>query len=136
MKTARVPQGHHCEGTNESTSAGSPSGQEHFPAFQYALCDTFEQVALSAVDVAAFRGRILSAKIGAVQLSNVAVTGDITVRRTSQLIKRAARDYLKVGVQLQGRSVVSQDGREAVLTPGDYAVWDTMRPYTLSGSGF
>jgi AraC-like DNA-binding protein len=136
MNPAQGPHGHPCVGTNEFTSAASPSGQERFPAFQCALFDTFGPVALSAVDVATFRGRIRSAKIGAVQLSNVAVTGDVTVRRTPQLIKRAARDYLEVGVQLHGRSVVSQDGREAVLTPGDYAVWDTMRPYALSRRGF
>jgi AraC-like DNA-binding protein len=136
MNPARGPEGHHCVEMKELTSAASPSVQECFEAFQSAVCDTFGPVTLSAVDVTAFRGRVLSASIGAVQLSNVAVTGDVTVRRTPQLIARAAHDYLKVGVQLHGRSVVSQDGREATLTPGDYAVWDTTRPYTLSRSGF
>jgi AraC-like DNA-binding protein len=119
----------------EFTRPGSASGQTCFQAFQHTLCDTFGPVVLSDVDVTAFRGRVLSASIGAVQLSNVAVSGDVTVRRTSRLIARADHDYLKVGVQLHGRSVVSQDGREAVLTPGDYAVWDTTRPYTLTRSG-
>jgi AraC-like DNA-binding protein len=120
---------------NEFTSDGSPPIQECFQAFQYALCDTFGPVALSGVDVAAFRGRVLSARVGAVQLSNVAVSGTVTVRRTPELIERAADEYFKVGVQLRGRSVVSQDGREAALTRGDYAVWDTTRPYALSRSG-
>jgi AraC-like DNA-binding protein len=122
-------------GMNEFTSAGSPSVHGCFQAFRFALCDTFGPVALSGVDVAAFRGRVLSASIGALRLSNVAVSGDVTVRRTPQLIASATHDYMEVGVQLHGRSVVSQDGREAVLTPGDYAVWDTMRPYTLNRSG-
>jgi AraC-like DNA-binding protein len=122
-------------GMNEFTSTGSPSVHECFQAFRYAARDIFGPVAMSDVDVAAFHGRVLSATIGAVQLSNVAVSGDVTVRRTPQLIARADHDYLKVGVQLHGRTVVSQDGREAVLTPGDYAVWDTMRPYTLNRSG-
>jgi AraC-like DNA-binding protein len=136
MSPARGPERHHCVAVNEVTSAGSASVQPGFEAFQAAVHDTFGPVALSAVDVIAFRGRVLSASIGAVQLSNVAVTGDVTVRRTPQLIERADHHYLKVGVQLHGRSVVSQDGRDAVLTPGDYAVWDTMRPYTLNRSGF
>jgi AraC-like DNA-binding protein len=133
---SRSPERDHCVGMNEFAGAGRPPVEECFQAFQYAVCDTFGPVALSAVDVTAFRGRVLSASIGAVQLSNLAVTDDVTVRRTPQLIKRAAHDYLKVGVQLHGRCAVSQDGREAVLTPGDYAVWDTMRPYTVSRSGF
>jgi AraC-like DNA-binding protein len=136
MSSARDPEGHQCVDANEFTSAGSPVADECFQAFQHAVFETFGPVALSAVDVAAFRGRVLSASIGAVQLSNVAVSGDVTVRRTSQLIECAAHGYFKVGVQLHGRSVVSQDGREAVLTPGDYAVWDTTRPYTLERSGF
>ena len=136
MSPARGPEGHHCVAVNEFTSAGSASVQAGFEAFQAAVCEPFGPVALSAVDVAAFRGRVLSTSMGAVQLSNVAVTGDVTVRRTPELIARAAHDYLKVGVQLHGRSVVSQDGRDAVLTPGDYTVWDTMCPYTLNRSGF
>jgi AraC-like DNA-binding protein len=136
MSPARDPEGHQCVGANEFTSAGSPMAQECFQAFEHTVCDAFGPVALSAVDVAAFRGRVLSTSIGAVQLSNVAVSGNVTVRRTSQLIECAAHGYFKVGVQLHGRSVVSQDGREAVLTPGDYAVWDMTRPYTLERSGF
>jgi AraC-like DNA-binding protein len=128
--------GHHCAGANEFTSAGSASAQECFQAFQHTVCETFGPVMLSSADVTAFRGRVLSASIGGVQLSNVAVSGDVTVRRTPQLIECAAQRHFKVGVQLHGRSVVSQDGRVAVLTPGDYAVWDTMRPYTLNQSGF
>jgi AraC-like DNA-binding protein len=135
MSSARDREGRYCVGAHEFTSAGSPVVHECFQAFRYAVCETFGPVALSGVDVAAFRGRVLSARIGAVHLSNVAVSGDVTVRRTPELIERAAHHYLKVGVQLHGRSVVSQDGREAVLTPGDYAVWDTMRPYTLNRSG-
>jgi AraC-like DNA-binding protein len=122
-------------GLNEFASDGGPSVHGCWSAFQRALCDTFGPVALSGVDVAAFRGRVLSTRIGAVLLSNVAVNGDVTVRRTSQLIARATHDDLKVGVQLHGHSVLSQDGREAVLTPGDYALWDTVRPYTLNRCG-
>ncbi len=36
-----------------------------------------------------------------------------------------------VGLQVTGSSMVVQDGREAVLRPGDMAPYDTTRPYTL-----
>jgi AraC-like DNA-binding protein len=135
MSPARGPERHPCVAVNEFTSAGSASVQSGFEAFQAAVSETCGPVAVSPVDVTAFRGRVLSASIGAVQLSNVAVSGDVTVRRTPQLIERAADEYFKVGVQLRGRSVVSQDDREAVLTSGDYAVWDTTRPYALNRNG-
>ena len=38
---------------------------------------------------------------------------------------------IKLGLQLRGYSVVAQDGREAALTPGDFAIYDTSRPYDL-----
>src|SRR6266516_1887734 len=38
------------------------------------------------------------------------------------------------GLQLRGSSVLIQDGREATLTPGDFTLYDTDRPYTLAFS--
>src|SRR5260370_39862240 len=35
-------------------------------------------------------------------------------------------------MQLRGYCLVTQDGREAPLTPGDFALYDTRRPYQLS----
>ena len=39
-----------------------------------------------------------------------------------------------IGLQLRGSSVLIQDGREATLTPGDFTLYDTDRPYTLAFS--
>src|SRR5580658_8143308 len=36
--------------------------------------------------------------------------------------------------RLRGSSVLIQDGREATLTPGDFTLYDTDRPYTLAFS--
>jgi AraC-like DNA-binding protein len=121
----------------DSGRAGAPPVRKRFQAFHYAIRDTFVlvPVALSAVDVTAFHGRVMSATVGDLQLSKVGVSEDVVVRRTPELIKRAVSDNLKVVVQLSGRCVVSQEGREAILTPGDYAIYDTTRPYTLAVSG-
>ena len=40
----------------------------------------------------------------------------------------------KMGLQLRGSSVLIQDGREVTLTPGDFTLYDTDRPYTLAFS--
>jgi hypothetical protein len=47
------------------------------------------------------------------------------------LIRRTDPEYYKVGMLLGGRGVVLQDDRDAVLSPGDFAVWNTSRPYRL-----
>lgn len=54
------------------------------------------------------------------------------VRRTPALIRGDEPGYYKVSLQLAGRGILVQDGREAVLSPGDLAIYDTQRPYTLS----
>ena len=57
------------------------------------------------------------------------------VRRTPAKIARASEDYFLVSIQTEGRGVVSQDGRDAVLAPGDFALYDSTRPYTLTFDG-
>ncbi|MGP5070959.1 AraC-like ligand-binding domain-containing protein [Arthrobacter rhombi] len=54
------------------------------------------------------------------------------VRRTPALINPADPGYYKVSLQMSGHGILIQDGREAVLSPGDLAIYDTQRPYTLS----
>jgi AraC-like DNA-binding protein len=54
-----------------------------------------------------------------------------TVTRTPKLAHDPNDPYLFLGLQLSGSSMVVQGGREAVLRPGDLAVYDTRRPYTL-----
>ena len=54
------------------------------------------------------------------------------VRRTPALIARASEDHFLVSIQTQGRGVISQDGRHAVLGPGDFALYDSTRPYQLT----
>lgn len=54
-----------------------------------------------------------------------------TVQRTPALVRDDMEPSLFVGLQVTGSSVVVQDGREAVLRPGDLVLYDTTRPYTL-----
>ncbi|MFD4688872.1 helix-turn-helix domain-containing protein [Streptomyces sp. NPDC058463] len=54
-----------------------------------------------------------------------------TVRRTPALARDDMEPSVFVGLQVTGSSVVVQDGREAVLQPGDLVLYDTTRPYSL-----
>jgi AraC-like DNA-binding protein len=57
----------------------------------------------------------------------------VTVRRTPPLISQADPDMLKmVLVCGDNPCVVEQDGRQAYLSAGDFAVYDTRRPYQVS----
>ncbi|ORW83851.1 hypothetical protein AWC25_25380 [Mycobacterium sherrisii] len=90
-------------------------------------------LALSVGDCTApLRWAMKSASLGAVQMTDVALSDAAEVYRTNRLINKGADDYLKVGLQLRGSCVIAQNGREARLNPGDYAVYDTTRPYRLT----
>ena len=55
-----------------------------------------------------------------------------TVRRTASTVRAASDAWVLASVQLAGRTVVAQAGRQAVLRPGDVAFYDTARPYALT----
>ena len=55
-----------------------------------------------------------------------------TVRRTLPVARAASDAWVLASVQLAGRTVVAQEGRQAVLSPGDVAFYDTARPYALT----
>jgi AraC-like DNA-binding protein len=54
-----------------------------------------------------------------------------TVRRTHALARDDLEPSLFLGLQVAGSSMVVQGGRQAVLRPGDMALYDTTVPYTL-----
>ncbi|MDL5154400.1 helix-turn-helix domain-containing protein [Actinomycetospora termitidis] len=58
-----------------------------------------------------------------------------SARRTERLVRSDPRTYLQVGMITRGRAVLEQDGREAVLTPGRYAVYETDRPFVWHFDG-
>jgi AraC-like DNA-binding protein len=89
-----------------------------------------------ALDVSAdrpggFRGSIRSGAMDGVSLSEVSAAGH-SVHRTPALVARGDPHMLKLSLQMSGTGLLIQDGREAVLSPGDLAVYDTNRPYTLA----
>ena len=54
------------------------------------------------------------------------------VKRTHTRIRRAREEVMLISLQVRGMGIISQDGREARLKPGDFACYDSTRPYTLN----
>lgn len=54
-----------------------------------------------------------------------------TIQRTARLARDDLEPSLFLGLQISGSSMVIQDGRQATLEPGDLALYDTTKPYTL-----
>jgi AraC-like DNA-binding protein len=95
------------------------------------VCDTYVQLDCdAAASSASIEGDITSNTLATLELSQVRSTAQ-RVRRTPAKIARASEDYFLVSMQTSGTGRVLQDGRTALLQPGDFALYDSTRPYEL-----
>ena len=99
-----------------------------------AICQVFVQLECDIDEEASdFAGRVQRDQLADLRLSVVTADAQL-VCRTPQLISRATEDFLLVSIQRAGTGIVRQDGREARLSSGDFALYDSTRPYQLSFS--
>lgn len=96
-----------------------------------AVCDTFVHLDCEPASKRPFFGEIRSDVAGDIQVGTVTSTAQLVIRSQSQ-ISRDPGDLFLINVQLSGHSLVSQDGRDATLRPGDFALYDSTRPYRLA----
>ncbi|MFC5833531.1 helix-turn-helix domain-containing protein [Nonomuraea insulae] len=54
-----------------------------------------------------------------------------TVRRTEQLAREDKEPAVFLELQMTGTSLVAQNGRQCLLRPGTFAVYESIAPYTL-----
>lgn len=108
--------------------------QLDFTAFRAAASQTFVPLALHADRPETFTGRLRGVDLPDIHVSEIAATPH-SVERTAELVARGERPHLKVSLQLAGTGLLIQDDREALLRPGDIALYDTARPYSLVFEG-
>lgn len=81
-----------------------------------------------------FTGEIRSTSLAHLLVSQVTSTPQ-GCTRTPELVARDGEHYLQVGLIADGEGYLAQDGREATLRPGDFAVYETDRPFFWGFSG-
>jgi AraC-like DNA-binding protein len=113
-----------------ATTADIPAGKR-FNYWQDAVCDVFVELDCRPVSHRRFFGEIATARCEDLHFS-VVRSCDQNVLRTPSRIRAAREEVLLISVQMSGTGMVIQDGREARLQPGDFACYDSTRPYTLS----
>lgn len=102
-----------------------------FDHWKHLVAESFVPLAAQTADVDGFRGEMRSRVLDRMSIVEVTATSH-EVHRTPALIARAHERYFKLNLQLEGTGLLVQDNREAVLRPGDLAIYDTSRPYTLT----
>jgi AraC-like DNA-binding protein len=111
-------------------SALSVSTAQNFSQFRTAVSESFVPLQVTSDKPQPFHGRIRMAGADEVHVSEVSA-GRHVVERTPELIARGDRKYFKLSLMLAGNGLLVQDNREALLQPGDLAIYDTNRPYSL-----
>ena len=114
-----------------SVSTESVSVRERFDFWHEVICKAFVRLEAETLPSEnAFQAEIEQSDLGPLTLSRVRAEPQF-VQRSAHLIKTEPRDEVLVSVQLSGSAVICQDERQALLTPGDFALYDTTRPYEL-----
>ena len=107
------------------------TARERFDFWHEVICTAF--VRLEAETLPSdnpFRAEIARSDLGPLILSRVHAEPH-AVQRSTRLINDEPRDEVLVSVQIRGNAVIQQDDRQAVLGPGDFAMYDATRPYDL-----
>ncbi|MBG6085136.1 AraC-like ligand-binding domain-containing protein [Zhihengliuella flava] len=104
---------------------------EDFSQWRRVVSNSFVPLEAQPVAEGPFSGRVGGGTVSDVGLMRVSASAH-QVLRTPELITGTEGAYYKLGVQMSGHGLLAQDGRETVLAPGDLAIYDTQRPYTLS----
>jgi AraC-like DNA-binding protein len=77
-----------------------------------------------------FQGRVAMGMLGPVSVAHFACD-PCEVGRTKRDLASCQKDEIAVCLQLRGKSVIVQDGREAVMQAGNFALLDTVRPCSV-----
>lgn len=98
-----------------------------------AAFDRFVESAFEVLDEDGFIATMRNRELAQLSLTRIDSAGHSRKRVThSQYqVARAAEDFVLVSIQLQGGCRVIQGKREATLAPGQFAIYDSTRPYEL-----
>lgn len=104
--------------------------RERFAYWRDMICDVFVQLDCERIGDGSFAGMLINRQVGPLQVTQVGSDAQHVVRSRAQIAKGREDDFL-VSLQVVGEGHVLQDGRSARLLPGDFALYDSTRPYAL-----
>ncbi|TDE36520.1 helix-turn-helix domain-containing protein [Actinomadura sp. 6K520] len=98
------------------------------------ICSTFIKLDVAQTSGGSFRGMVRDHEVGPIRATRI-VTDPMTAERSRRHLRAAEEDVCLLALQLRGRTIGHQDGRRAVLAPGDLALFDSTRPYLVDFQG-
>jgi len=96
------------------------------------VCDTLGPLDLRIDPDAPLTGRIEAGRLGPLSVGSVQTSTPHSVYRTAGLIRRDSPELYRVVLAVAGNPLLAQDGRQARLGRGEFAIYDFGRPYELT----
>lgn len=115
-------------------SAADAPPHKRLALWQDIICDVYVQLDCTSDLGSSFHGSVSSGRLGQALCSTVSSCAQ-RVSRTPGRIARAQESSVLFALGTTGHGGVTQDGREAVIRPGEFAFYDTTRPYELQFDG-
>ncbi|MGI8740206.1 MAG: helix-turn-helix domain-containing protein [Gammaproteobacteria bacterium] len=109
-----------------------PPGQR-LAAWRRAASDRLVELDFRILNEDEFSGSILHRDLAVLSLTRVlaGAHGAKRIMRSRRQIAKATEDFFLICLQIEGVCRLYQDGREAVLGPGEFVLSDSTRPYEL-----
>lgn len=104
--------------------------RDRFSYWREAICDAYVHLGCDTSLPVAFDGTIALHRLAGADMSFVDSEAQ-HVRRRRRDIGRDTDDFFLLSVQRHGTGRVTQYGREALLSPGDFALYSSTDPYEL-----
>jgi len=96
------------------------------------ICEEFVKLDCEDISHEDFVGELRGGvSVGNLRFAEVMSTPQLVQRSKSQISKSTEADFL-ISFQIEKQGLVKQNGREALLTPGSFALFDSTQPYTLT----
>ncbi len=125
----RVPAGRALAGGTGATG-DSRLRAESIPEFRDIVSRSFVPLMVSADGKQSFDALVHTTGADTAVFTHLQTKPHL-VERTPHTISAGGSGFFKLNLLLHGNGILVQDGRETVIRPGDLALYDTSRPYSL-----
>lgn len=93
------------------------------------ICGLICRTAIRVLQPDVFAAQLSGGTLGEMELCEIGC-GALRYERTLNNLRRSPNDEFQLSVLLEGEGRLTQDGREALLQPGSFVVYDTASPFT------
>ncbi|WP_019877072.1 helix-turn-helix domain-containing protein [Sporichthya polymorpha] len=107
----------------------APASTGRLDLWRDLIRDHFVSLDVDAPRPDGFRGQVRTVELGDLRVAEVASIPQ-SAHRTAALARADATRWFQIGLLTGGAARLTQDGRECELRPGDFALYETDRPFT------